>query len=359
MQNGVAVAPKKIWQGGDVEHFRARPPPWARSSGHGEDQFRPAPGLTQAQGALAAREQAAGPCCTSCPCKLAPPPTEVGGKVASAEMMPKVSVVCPTMPSRHAFHPLLLASYQSQFWPNKELIVFDTGGPPSPTFTAVNDPSIRYHHDAGAMLTLGEKRNLLVSMSAGDIVANFDDDNLYSPDYLATLVPHLRSAGGTNDLVALSGGWTYLLPTAACNGRTGYFERVARRPGTGRGESFVHEKVLPPLPPLPPEEGGDPGRPPPPPRRALYKNTAAAEDAHVVQGRVVVAHCVDDDHGILLHIEVRSGAGGGSKKAATACAAWRAEDSPPALHASTARTRLVGRRARVCADSSAGRSVCD
>ena len=176
----------------------------------------PSPALREAQGRLRDLERRRGRCLTSCACRLAedPPP---------AAAPPLVSVVCATMGSRAAFHGLLLECFRRQTWPAKELVVYDTGGAPSPTLRDAGDA--RYVH-APTHVSLGAKRRLLLGLARGTVVAHFDDDNVYGPDYLATMVPHCaaaelgarpatrnvaqktrRSAGGGADLVSLS-GWT-------------------------------------------------------------------------------------------------------------------------------------------------------
>ncbi|KAH8097612.1 hypothetical protein JL720_507 [Aureococcus anophagefferens] len=92
--------------------------------------------------------------------------------------------------ARASFHALLYANFARQERvPRRELVVFDTGAAPSPFFAALDDGRVRYVHSTNTKLGLGAKRNRCVELAAGAVVACFDDDNVYGPDYLATRGP--------------------------------------------------------------------------------------------------------------------------------------------------------------------------
>ena len=55
------------------------------------------------------------------------------------------------------------------------------------------------HGGAG---TLGAKRNRLAAEATGDVLAHFDDDDLYAPEYIATMVGAMEREGA--DFVKLS-----------------------------------------------------------------------------------------------------------------------------------------------------------
>lgn len=162
--------------------------------------------------ALRAREKACGGCKTGAPCGLGPPPPGPP---------PLVSVLACTYPPRHRLHEALYAAFKAQTYPNLELVVYDTDGPPSPFFAALNtDKRVRYYHGgrqyvAGAAREatppswthVGAKRNALNGLARGEICVLFDDDNVYAPCYCETMVGHLRSSGG--DLVRLRGWRAY------------------------------------------------------------------------------------------------------------------------------------------------------
>jgi glycosyltransferase involved in cell wall biosynthesis len=106
--------------------------------------------------------------------------------------VPRVSVITPTWgrPDKHA---QLLAVFDSQDWPNKELLVSDDSDTPSPTLSRLRRPDVRYVYSKTRM-TIGAKRNALTSMASGDIIVAFDDDDVYAPSYLRTAVAWLQDS---------------------------------------------------------------------------------------------------------------------------------------------------------------------
>lgn len=106
--------------------------------------------------------------------------------------MDRVSVIVPTWerPERHAN---LYTAFRHQSYPDTELLVFDDSREPSPFFTALDDPDVVYIH-SGARVSQGRKRDELCAMASGGIIAHFDDDDYYAPEYLATMVAGLSGA---------------------------------------------------------------------------------------------------------------------------------------------------------------------
>jgi len=120
-----------------------------------------------------------------------------------------ISVVCPTNERRHCFHPLLYECFMSQRYANKELIVVDTGSQKSQFLVkmAKQNPRLIYRfyevedfhenmpedkkRDAW---TIGLKRNICCCLARGSAIANFDDDDLYAPEYLSYMYPKLVEA---------------------------------------------------------------------------------------------------------------------------------------------------------------------
>lgn len=115
----------------------------------------------------------------------------------------KVSVICPTY-NRHEKHPFLYAVFNHQSYPNKELLILDDSASPSLFFTHLQDKRVTYIH-IPLRLSIGAKRNMLSRMATGKLIAHFDDDDYYAPQYLETMITHL----GNHDLVKLS-KWTAL-----------------------------------------------------------------------------------------------------------------------------------------------------
>lgn len=154
-----------------------------------------------------------------------------------------ISVITPTSSHRKVFHPLVYECFRQQSYPYKELVIVDNGDSPN-TFLearAKEDPRVVYRFFRGvvdsqeadrmdsvltrnqsgkvcslstarrekdddraagaaspqvAPWSLGLKRNIAVSLARGAVIAHFDDDDLYAPDYLAHMLPALRHAEG-------------------------------------------------------------------------------------------------------------------------------------------------------------------
>lgn len=119
-----------------------------------------------------------------------------------------VSVVCPTSEVRQHFHPLLYRCFRTQTYASKELVVVDTGTKPSPWFEeyAREDPRVVYHFfdvedlregvsvpPGRQSWSLGLKRNIGCALARGEVIAHFDDDDLYAPDYLSWMVPQVAT----------------------------------------------------------------------------------------------------------------------------------------------------------------------
>ncbi|CAK9080406.1 unnamed protein product [Durusdinium trenchii] len=141
-------------------------------------------------------------------------------RLDASKAKPLISVVAPTSFSRQGFHPLLYDCFCRQEYHPKELVVVDTGPEPSSFFQerVKEDPRIIYRHfcvadsrldlpegwKKGAPVhfgfstpdlwssrglrpsawSLGMKRNVAIELSAGEIIAHFDDDDLYAEGYL-------------------------------------------------------------------------------------------------------------------------------------------------------------------------------
>jgi glycosyltransferase involved in cell wall biosynthesis len=109
----------------------------------------------------------------------------------------KVSCICPTTIRRKQFWPDVLKCFIGQTVASKELI-----------FIADTSDEITTLADVGAAITpgltitvviggdtLGDKRNIGCRAATGDIVAHLDDDDLYAPEHLKTLMALLEHTG--------------------------------------------------------------------------------------------------------------------------------------------------------------------
>lgn len=126
-------------------------------------------------------------------CNSGTPPAQKMGSCS-----PKVSVICPTY-GRADRHQLLYAAFSHQTYKNKELLVYDDSPSPSPFFQSLQDEKVTYSHNP-IRKTIGAKRNALIQMASGEVIAHFDDDDYYAPVYLEKMVEKLGDA----DLVKLS-----------------------------------------------------------------------------------------------------------------------------------------------------------
>jgi glycosyltransferase involved in cell wall biosynthesis len=101
----------------------------------------------------------------------------------------RVSVVCPTY-GRPERHERLHRVFVSQSYEDKDLWILDDSPEPSPFFRSLHDSRVHYLHSAGRM-KIGAKRNWLLACCRGDVIAHFDDDDWYAPEYLATMTGEL------------------------------------------------------------------------------------------------------------------------------------------------------------------------
>lgn len=117
----------------------------------------------------------------------------------------KLSAITPTY-GRQGLLPGLVRIFEAQTYPDKELLILDDSPQPCAAMQSLSKerPSIRYQHDAQRM-SLGAKRNRLVSEATGEIIVHFDDDEYYAPDYLSVVETELRSC----DFFTLSAWYLY------------------------------------------------------------------------------------------------------------------------------------------------------
>ncbi|CAE7709015.1 hypothetical protein AK812_SmicGene37570 [Symbiodinium microadriaticum] len=139
-----------------------------------------------------------------------------------------ISVVAPTSFVRHGFHPLLYECFRHQDYEPKQLVVVDTGPLPSdflqakaredarvvyrhyqvadsrmdmpegwkegkPVTFSIGDQNVwtEYGSEATASWSLGLKRNVAIQLAQGEILAHFDDDDLYASGYLTWMKQRL------------------------------------------------------------------------------------------------------------------------------------------------------------------------
>lgn len=112
----------------------------------------------------------------------------------------KISVICPTYNRPHLHHKLYQA-FAWQTYENRELLILDDSPTPSTFFTQLKDPKVKYFHQQSRS-SIGHKRNFLIEQASGEVIAHFDDDDYYAPNYLSEMFDHLQKSDA--DLTKLS-----------------------------------------------------------------------------------------------------------------------------------------------------------
>lgn len=102
---------------------------------------------------------------------------------------PLVTSIVPTY-GRPDYHEYLYKVFASQTYPFKELRVLDDSAAPSIFFAGLRDPRVHYAWTPNRM-SIGAKRNTLISEAAGRIIMHQDDDDLYRSQYMATMTGRL------------------------------------------------------------------------------------------------------------------------------------------------------------------------
>jgi glycosyltransferase involved in cell wall biosynthesis len=119
--------------------------------------------------------------------------------------MPKVSIITPSM-NRHHFLPMLWDCVRTQsVFQDIEWLVHD-GSEQAAEFDWLSHPQIRYLHGPGEM-TIGAKRNVLCAAAQGEIIAHFDDDDYYAPQYIENMLSLMTERNV--DFVKLFGFFLY------------------------------------------------------------------------------------------------------------------------------------------------------
>ena len=116
---------------------------------------------------------------------------------------PLVSCMMVTKGDRFSVR-FALACFQGQTYPAKELVVIVDAGATTQVEALVGEMRIEgvRIHAAPAGLTLGELRNLAIEWSRGDILMQWDDDDLYDPLRITSCVNLLSQLPGAAVLMA-------------------------------------------------------------------------------------------------------------------------------------------------------------
>jgi glycosyltransferase involved in cell wall biosynthesis len=146
---------------------------------------------------------------------------------------PAVSIITPSF-SRpkllEAQHRIVTAQSVTDF----EWLILDDSPEPATYFQKLDDPRIRYTHMKDRMI-VAAKRNWLCERSSAPVIAQFDDDDYYAPDYLTTMLARLKETGA--DITKLSAWFVY----SAQLKRLGYWDTAQT---LGLHFTFGPEKTL-------------------------------------------------------------------------------------------------------------------
>ncbi len=123
---------------------------------------------------------------------------------------PLVSCIMPTF-NRRSFVPLAVENFLAQDYPCKELIVVDDGD------DAVADlcegiSGVKYER-LQRRVSIGAKRNIACSLSEGEVIAHWDDDDWYSPERLRYQVRPLLACEA--EMTGLENAFVLELPGGA------------------------------------------------------------------------------------------------------------------------------------------------
>jgi len=115
-----------------------------------------------------------------------------------------LSIIVPTY-NRRKFSDLISLNITSQDYPLiNEIIVADDGENDERLILSVPYTVLYYRVPR---MTIGEKRNFLISKCSGEYIANMDTDDFYCPTYLSTSVFNLiksgKSISGSSDMLIM------------------------------------------------------------------------------------------------------------------------------------------------------------
>jgi glycosyltransferase involved in cell wall biosynthesis len=92
--------------------------------------------------------------------------------------LPLVSCIMPTH-NRRRFIPRAIEYFLRQDYPNRELIILDDGD--DAVRDLVPEHEAVHYHTLSERLTTGEKRNMAIELSRGELLMHWDDDDWISP----------------------------------------------------------------------------------------------------------------------------------------------------------------------------------
>ena len=102
----------------------------------------------------------------------------------------KVSCIMPTK-GRPQFVADSMRMFMAQDYPDKELLILDAGERPVRT---PRNPAIIHIRDEPRSTSVGAMRNKLCEAASGELIAHWDDDDIYMPQRLSVQIKTLLDA---------------------------------------------------------------------------------------------------------------------------------------------------------------------
>ncbi|CAE8582135.1 unnamed protein product [Polarella glacialis] len=142
------------------------------------------------------------------------------GTGVNTEVKGRVSIVAPSMASRQHYHENLWRCFDAQTWPDKELVIIETYQDEQSSYLREKAKvdrrivHIAMKRAPGTDFTVGLKRNMTLHMASGEFVVNFDDDDLYAPSYVKTIVGEMQAKNLIG--VTLSAWYNYYTGKGVC-----------------------------------------------------------------------------------------------------------------------------------------------
>lgn len=133
-----------------------------------------------------------------------------GGDLPGLDV-PLISCIMPTY-NRRPLVSLALRWFAQQSYPNRELLVVDDGNDPVADL-AESVPNVRYLR-LRSRTSIGAKRNLACEQAQGEILAQWDDDDWYSPERLATQAAPILE--GRADVTGIENRYMLEMPAGRC-----------------------------------------------------------------------------------------------------------------------------------------------
>lgn len=147
--------------------------------------------------------------------------------------LPLISAVCLTA-DRSEFVQTAIEGFLAQTYPNKELIVYDSGEV-SAHFRIV--PGVRHVSPGFGIRSIGALRNAASWHARGEYLAHWDDDDIYATDRLERQFEFLKSSGA--DIV---GADTAIFHSRRGNNPPAYYLYRGDRDGCPVGSTLFYRK---------------------------------------------------------------------------------------------------------------------